>query len=141
MLIEQRVGYVRIVNNNKTVVGRFNGKDYKFEQGKPIDVPEVVAAHVFGFGIEDKTQCLNRLGWARSSDEIEAGLEKLGNVIFEDPPELVEKPKKGKKSSDEAGDDDETGTAGPPVIAGGPKGGGFNPSPRGPVRVGDADRA
>ena len=123
--MEDRDNYVRVTNHNKSFVARFDGRDYKFEMGKPIDIPIVAARHIFGFDLEDKTQALNRLGWARSSDEIEAGLEKLDKVKFEEPPDLIEVPRKG------------TGTAGPPVSAGGTKGGGFNPSPKGPVKVGD----
>lgn len=124
MMMEDRANYVRVTNHNRSFVGRWNGKDYKFEQGKPIDVPEVVAQHIFAFGQDDKSVALSRLGWARSSDELEAGLEKLAKVTFEEPPDLVEVPRR-------------TGTAGPPVSAGGTKGGGFNPSPKGPVKVGD----
>jgi hypothetical protein len=118
-MMDDRSNYVRIVNRNKDVAGRFNGKDYLFKTGKPLDVPEIVARHVFGFGLEDKTAALSRLGWARTSDELEAGLEKLAKVSFEDPPEMIEAPKR-------------TGTAGPPVTAGGTEGGEFNSPPQGP---------
>jgi hypothetical protein len=118
-MMEDRTNYVRIVNHNKDVAGRFNGKDYLFKTGKPLDVPEIVARHVFGFGLEDKTAALSRLGWARTSDELEAGLEKLAKVSFEDPPEMIEAPKR-------------TGTAGPPVNASGTEGAGFNSAPKGP---------
>jgi len=124
MMIEDRENYVRVTNHNKSFVARYGGKDYKFDQGKPIDIPIVAARHIFDVGKEDKTQALNRLGWARSSDEIEAGLEKLNKVEFGDLPDFVEVPRR-------------TGTAGPPVSAGGTKGGGFNLPPKGPVKVGD----
>jgi hypothetical protein len=129
MIGEDRTNYVRVINNNaKAVVGRWNGKDYKFEPGKPLDVPEIVANHVFGFGQDDKQQALNRLGWARSSDEFEAGMELLANVVFEDPPELIEAPRLPKKAKGSA----ETGTAGPPVAASGTEGGAFKAPPDGP---------
>ena len=118
-MMDDRSNYVRIVNHNKDVTGRFNGKDYLFKTGKPTDVPELVARHVFGFGMEDKTSALSRLGWARTSDEMEAGLEKLAKVTFDDPPEMIEAPKR-------------TGTAGPPVNAGGTEGAEFNSAPKGP---------
>jgi hypothetical protein len=124
MMLEDRDNYVRVTNGNKSFVGRFNGKDYKFDQGKPVDISLIAARHIFGFGLEDKTSALNRLGWARSSDELEAGLEKLAKVSFDDIPDLVEVPRR-------------TGTAGPPVSAGGTKGGGLNPPPKGP-RIGEA---
>jgi len=126
-MMEDRANYVRIVNHNKDVAGRFNGKDYVFKTGKPVDVPEIVARHVFGFGLEDKSSALSRLGWARTSDELEAGLEKLAKVTFDDPPDMIEAPKR-------------TGTAGPPVNAGGTKGGGFNSPPEGP-KIGETASA
>jgi len=118
-MMEDRSTYVRVVNHNKDVAGRFNGKDYVFKTGKPLNVPELVARHIFGFGLEDKTSALSRLGWARTSDELEAGLEKLAKVTFDDVPEQVDAPKR-------------TGTAGPPVNAGGTEGGGFSSPPKGP---------
>ncbi len=126
MLMEDRDNYVRVTNHNKSFVGRYAGKDYKFDTGKAVDIPIIAARHIFAFGLEDKVPALNRLGWARSSDEIEAGLEKLNRVKFEEPPDLVEVPRR------------RTGNAGPPVSAGGTEGGGLiNPSPKGPVKVGD----
>jgi hypothetical protein len=54
-------------------------------------------------------------------------MRMLAKVSFEDPPDLVEAPKrlKGRKA-------DETGAAGPPVTAGGTKGGVFATPPNGP---------
>jgi hypothetical protein len=133
-MMDDRTNFIRITNHNKSVTGRFNGKDYLFATGKPVDVPELVARHVFAFGLEDKTAALNRLGWARTSDEIEAGLEKLGKVTFEDPPEMIEAPRKGKR----------TGTAGPPVNAGGSEDGAmdahaFNAPSNGPMMASGED--
>jgi hypothetical protein len=127
-MMEDRVGYIRVVNHNKSVVGRYAGKDYHFETNKPIDVPEIVAAHVFAFGKDDKSQALNRLGWARTSDELEAGMAMLKKVTFDDPPEMIEAPSKRKPGRPAK----ETGVAGPPVTAGGTEGGGFNAPPDGP---------
>src|SRR5277367_3218381 len=145
LMADERVNYVRVINKNpgKPVVGRFNGKDYVFKQNVPLDVPEIVAQHIFGFNLEDKMPCLNRLGWMQVSTDYESGMEKLANVVFEEPPEMIEAPKKrGRKAQavDEDDDelDDETGSAGPPANAGGLEGEGFirmNPSPKGPVLV------
>lgn len=151
-MMEDRVGYIRITNGNTGVVkGRYSGKDYLFKPNVPLDVPEIVARHVFGFGMDDKSAALNRLGWALVSEDLDKGMEMLGNVAFDDPPEMIEAPKsaKGKKKAlpapraavsagpddedeDDEDDDDETGTAGPPVASGGTKGGGFNSPPNGP---------
>jgi len=137
-MMEDRVGYIRVTNGNASLVGRFNGRDYHFKQGVPIDVPELVAKHVFGFGMADKSVALNRLGWARSSDELEAGMEKLSKVSFDDPPEMVEAPKPARGRHPKAADD--TGTAGPPGAAGGTEGGDFKSPPDGP-RIGEVESA
>lgn len=134
-MMEDRTTLIRVINKTgdpKGIVGRFAGKDYHFKNGIPLDVPEVVARHVFDFGKDDKTQALARLGWATTSENFEAAMDKLGLIVFEDPPEMIEKPKgKGKKAAtDDA--DDETGTAGPPVNASGTKGGDFKSPPNGP---------
>jgi hypothetical protein len=135
-MMDDRVGYIRVVNHNKSVVGRYAGKDYHFDTGKPVDVPEIVAQHVFAFGKDDKTQALNRLGWARTSDELETGMAMLKKVVFDDPPEMIEAPKGSKRGRPKA--DAETGTAGPPVNAGGTEGGSFKAPPNGP-KIGEDD--
>jgi hypothetical protein len=132
--MDDRIGYIRVTNNNdKVVVGRYNGKDYRFEPGKPLDVPEIVAEHVFAFGREDKAQAFLRLGWAQSSDQIETAHEKLALVAFDDPPEMVEAPKPARKPRLVH---KETGPAGPPVDASGSEGGSFKLPPNGP-RIGE----
>jgi hypothetical protein len=128
---------VRVVNHtDKVVHGRFSGTDYAFHPGKPLDVPIVAAAHIFDFGKKEKTQALARLGWARTSEEMEDGLAKLEKIKFEDPPELIEategkKPRRGVPAANR------TGAAGPPVAAGGTEGGDFKSPPNGP-KIGEA---
>jgi hypothetical protein len=136
-MMEDNTSLIRVINNTdnpKGIIGRYAGKNYHFKKGVPLDVPEVVAQHVFAFGLEDKSAALNRLGWARTSEEIEAGMEMLGKIVFDDPPEMIEAPKKtkGKKASADTDADDETGTAGPPVNAGGTKGVAIKGAPDGP---------
>lgn len=78
-------GFVRVTNRTgKKIVGRYDGEDYEFPHGDPVDVPEAVATHVFGFGVPDKGAVLARLGWASSSDRIDEGLQKLAAIRFED---------------------------------------------------------
>jgi hypothetical protein len=70
--------------------GRFNGKDYVFPFGVPVNVPVDVARHLFGLGSDDKSAAFARLGWAKLSDEIEGATERLRNIKFDDLPELME---------------------------------------------------
>lgn len=100
--------------DESTVRGRYDGIDYLFKAKTPLDVPEEVAKHVFGFGLKDKSQALARLGWAKTSEDFEAGLRKLARVQFDEPPEMVEAPRKPRAKKG-------TGDARPLVNAGGPK--------------------
>lgn len=87
----QRPNYVRVTNTNKEkVVGRFDGEDHEFLPGKPVDIPVVVAAHLFDFGREDKTRALNRLGWLQSSEHLDRALAKLNKIVFTEAPPLIE---------------------------------------------------
>jgi hypothetical protein len=130
-MMEDRTDYVRVTNGNReTVLGRFNGQDFAFKSGEPVDIPIVVARHVFAFGLKDKTAALNRIGWAKTSEEVPYGLQKLEKVTFDDPPEMIEAPRKPKRKAVAASA--RTGSAGPPVAAGGTEGGSSEP-PEGPV--------
>jgi hypothetical protein len=124
--------YIRVTNYTdlkKPIVGRYAGVDYVFKQGVPVDVPEIAVVHIFDFGKDDKSQALNRLGWIQNALDMEAALETLGKIKFEEPPEMIEAPPKpkGRKAKGE-----ETGTAGPPVNASGTEGGDFKSPPNGP---------
>ena len=115
--MEGRDNYVRVISHlDKPFVGRFNGRDWKFIPEQPVDLPEEAAAHIFDFGRADKTRALLRLGWAKSGDELNPENENLMKISFEEPPEMIEAPKKPKAHK-------KTGTAGPPVNAGGTEGG------------------
>lgn len=74
----------------KEIRGRFNGKDYVFPYGEPVNVHIEVARHMFGLGMDDKSHAFNRLGWVKSSDEIFEATERLKNIKFDDLPELME---------------------------------------------------
>lgn len=87
----ERPDFVRVTNGNKDkIVGRFDGEDFEFIPGKATDIPVVVAAHLFGFGREDKIPALNRLGWLQSSEHFEKALAKLRKISFAEAPPLVE---------------------------------------------------
>lgn len=107
-------GHVRVTIPDGRVIGRYDGADYVFKAGEPLDVPEIVAQHVFGFGLTDKSAALARLGWATKTEEIEQAMERLFQVQFDDPPEMIEVPRK-QRAPKKAGD------ARPLVNAGGPK--------------------
>lgn len=76
--------------SKQAIIGRYNGKDYLFPYGEPVNVHLEVARHVFGLGLDDKSAALARLGWARTSDELPDAIERLSNIRFDDLPELME---------------------------------------------------
>jgi hypothetical protein len=80
----------RGAKSKKVIIGRYNGKDYVFPFGEPVNVHLDVARHLFGLGSDDKSAALARLGWAKSSDELPEAIERLSNIHFEDLPELME---------------------------------------------------
>ena len=55
----------------------YGGIFYEFLKGKPVEVPVLVAKHVFGYGAEDKEPYLARLGWIRSHSDLNTGIERL----------------------------------------------------------------
>lgn len=90
---------IRVINEGpESFDGRYDGKDYHFEVGKPVDVSQDVARHCFGFGETDKREALSRMGWLKPWGSMKEALERLakirfleGTVVFEDSVELTEK--------------------------------------------------
>jgi hypothetical protein len=62
-------------NSEKAFKDGFEGKFYEFAVGVPVEVPKEAAVHIFGYGVEDKTPHLARLGWCQSSNDLEESLK------------------------------------------------------------------
>jgi len=72
-----------VTNNSSTELSdRFNGIDIVFPPGKRVLIDEDAAKHIFGFGADDKTMYLARLGWLRSANEKQAALDRLAEFSF-----------------------------------------------------------
>lgn len=69
-------------NGTETLTARYDGKDYSFPPGVTKALSEAAAAHIFGFGLEDKTRVLARLGWASSSAQYAQAIAKLNDFTF-----------------------------------------------------------
>jgi hypothetical protein len=66
--------YVRVTNRTgATIKGRYDGVDYIFENNEETDVHHLAAAHIFGFGQDDKTNAFLRLGWLANGKDIKFG--------------------------------------------------------------------
>jgi hypothetical protein len=89
--------FVRVTQETGTdIEGRYDGVNYKFPHGHPVDVHKAVAVHIFGFGLpeisddprqQDKMPALLRLGWISSSTDRETALRRLRTQVrFEEIP-------------------------------------------------------
>jgi len=86
----KRPDHVQVTSTREKIVGRYDGEDFEFLPGIPNSISALAAAHIFGFGKDDKTPALARLGWATSSDQNAQALERLRAVRFAEAPPLVE---------------------------------------------------
>jgi len=76
----------------------YHGFLYNFEPGIPVALPEAAAQHIFGYGVDNKTPHLIRLGWLKYSNELDAALQKLNSFMFStakpetnhEPPSVVD---------------------------------------------------
>ena len=74
-------------NTDKTLKDGFGGVFYEFKPGSTIEIPPETARHIFGYGDDKKEPYLARLGWAKTSNDLEAGLEILAQwEISTQPP-------------------------------------------------------
>jgi hypothetical protein len=76
-------------NSEKPLKDGFSGVFYEFAVGKTVEIPEEAAAHIFGYGVEDKIPHLTRLGWSVSQNDLGEALQKLSQWDFS-----VENPQK-----------------------------------------------
>ena len=83
---------VFVTNRNKqTHTDRYDGEDFVFPPGEKILIPIPAAVHMFGYGLEDKEDALQRLGWASKYDPVTRslsvnteGVKRLANFVFEE---------------------------------------------------------
>lgn len=74
---------IRVIHDHPHVIrGRYDGKDYVFAPGKGEDIPLEAAAHIFGFGTDDKLGALNRLGQLPPSGDVTQALGFLDKIRF-----------------------------------------------------------
>lgn len=96
------VQLLQITNGtDKKIRARFHGEDFVWGVGAVLSpVPLEAAQHIFGFGLDDKTSALHRLGWLTASSQLDAAMERLTLMKFEPVHQVLvmgaERPRRGK---------------------------------------------
>lgn len=62
----------------------WDGKQYNFLPNKAIEVDVEVAQNIFGYGVQDRTPILVRLGWTKVTSDIPKALERLEKFVISD---------------------------------------------------------
>lgn len=75
-------------NNDFDHFDSYDGTEYHFPPGEEVEVDEIAATHMLGYGRKDKTENLIRLGWANKLGEKgwvrdPEGIKKLANFTFQ----------------------------------------------------------
>ena len=74
-------------NSDQDLKDGFGGVFYHFKKGSTIEIPEEVATHIFGYKVEDKAPYLARLGWTKTTNDLEEGLARLAKwELSTEPP-------------------------------------------------------
>lgn len=81
-------------NSDKPLHDGFVGVKYAFAPGETVEMPVEAARHIFGYGVDDKQPHLVRLGWMKTQEDKDAGLERLSLWVLSDQP-----PKKNQSLS------------------------------------------
>ena len=55
----------------------YAGVFYEFKKDQTVEIPEEVAKHIFGIHDPDKEKYLARLGWCKTSNDLEAAIAIL----------------------------------------------------------------
>jgi len=99
--------YVRVTNRTGVPIeGMYDGISYLFEVNEPTDVHHLVATHIFGFGVTDKTNAFHRLNWLNDRMSMKDALNRLNAIEFSEVPNpstnitaAVTKPRRTKSNS------------------------------------------
>ena len=82
---------LKVTNHSKgDHTDSFGGVTYVFRMGEPVEVPEIVAQELFGYGIEDKTPFISRLGWSLTMVDFPNALARLAKFSIEEADETPE---------------------------------------------------
>jgi hypothetical protein len=54
---------------DETFSDSFNGQSYVFSKDKEVELPEIAAKHIFGYGDDNKEPYFVRLGWMKMNTD------------------------------------------------------------------------
>lgn len=63
--------------STEALVDRFDGQEFAFLPNVPVEIPALVAGHIFGHLKQDRTPTLVRLNWTKTSNDLPDGLKRL----------------------------------------------------------------
>jgi hypothetical protein len=58
----------------------WDGNRLVFQVGKPVEVPLLFAQSVLGYGSDDKYPFVVRLGWTKTTNDLDEAIERLSHV-------------------------------------------------------------
>ena len=69
-------------NGSNPLVDSYDGVSYNFACGEEVEIPEIAAKHIFGYGDDNKEPYLVRLGWMKMSSDFRIAMERLATFSF-----------------------------------------------------------
>jgi hypothetical protein len=69
-------------NGNDPLVDSFNGVTYNFATGEEVEIPEVAAKHIFGYGDDNKEPYFVRLGWMKMNTDYPMAMDRMSRFSF-----------------------------------------------------------
>lgn len=69
-------------NSPESFKDRFDGEDFTILPGEYIEMPPEAAKLCFGWGEEDKSRAIRRLGWAETVNDLPEAARRLGLFSF-----------------------------------------------------------
>ena len=93
------ISYVRVTNGlDEKIIARHDGIDMVWKPGDSHDISVLAARHIFGFGLDDKRRAFMQLGWVKTTDDVEAAMEKMGHISFEEVEQVYRQSKPRRKA-------------------------------------------
>ena len=69
-------------NGDDALTDSYDGAVFDFAPGKEVEIPEIAAKHIFGYGDDNKEPYLVRLGWMKMNTDYPLAMERLGKFSF-----------------------------------------------------------